>query len=187
MTTINVGCGSDTWGDIRIDYSRKPKEYYLHGAKSSANLIADAQYLPFRNKCFSELKASHVLEHVKNWKKALAEWCRVSNKVNIIFPTNSNSAIITLKCFFENCDLSQVKHLLPNNLKTLLKLREQCSEHLWQFDVKKIIGILLSYGFVHVDVKRIDMPLLQLRIPLFKLWFKTKRLKIPHSWSIEAW
>jgi len=40
--TINIGCGSDTWGNIRVDYTRKPKEYYLTG-ESSANLIAGAQ------------------------------------------------------------------------------------------------------------------------------------------------
>jgi hypothetical protein len=187
MTTINIGCGSDTWGDIRVDYTRKPKKYYLQGEESSANLIADAQYLPFINKCFSELKASHVLEHIKDWKKALAEWCRVSNKVSIIFPTNSNSAVITLKCFFQNWDLSRIKHLLPNNLKTLVKLREQCTEHLWQFDVNRITSILLSHGFVHVNVRRIDMPLLQFRLPFSKLWFRTTKLTIPHSWCVEAW
>jgi len=53
-----------------LDYAKKPKEYYLTG-ESSANLIADAQRLPFIDKCFSELRAFHVLEHIRNWKKAL--------------------------------------------------------------------------------------------------------------------
>jgi len=34
---LNIGCGSDTWGDIRIDIDPKA---------SAVNLIADAHYLP---------------------------------------------------------------------------------------------------------------------------------------------
>lgn len=187
MTTINIGCGSNTWGDIRVDYKRKPREYYLLGEESTANLIADAQHLPFMDKCFAELKASHVLEHVENWRKALIEWCRVSNKVNITFPTNSNSAIITLKCFFENWDLSRISNLLPNNVNTLMKLREQITEHLWQLDVNSVASVLLSNGFVHINAKRIDAPFLQVKLPFLKSWFRTEKLTIPHSWRVEAW
>ena len=100
MTTINVGCGSDSWGDVKLDCARAPKEYYLTNNQSSANIIADARHLPFIDKCFSELRAFHVLEHIKDWEKALKEWCRVANKVKIRVPTNSNSAVICMKNFF---------------------------------------------------------------------------------------
>jgi len=187
MTTINIGCGSDTWGDIRLDYTHRPKEYYLANNESSANIIADAQHLPFIDKCFSELRAIYVLEHVKNWKKALKEWCRVAKKVKIRFPTNSNIAVIVLKSFFQNVDLYQINHLLPNNLKSLAKLREQCFEHLWQIEPKKILDYLTSYGFAHSSVKKISIPVFRMKVPFLKLDLRTTKLTLAYSWDIEAW
>lgn len=187
MTTINVGCGSDTWGDVRLDYSRKPKQYYLVGHSSSANIIADARHVPFFDKCFSELRAHHVLEHIKDWKKALQEWCRVAEKVEIRFPTNSNIAVITLKCFFQDVDFRRLNRLLPNNFNSFTRLREQSVEHLWQVEPELVVETLRAQGFTHWNLKKINAPFLQMKLPFFKSDLKTIRLTVPHSWNIEAW
>jgi len=185
MMTINIGCGSDTWGNIRLDYAKKPKEYYLTG-ESSVNLIADAQHLPFMNKCFSELRASHVLEHIRNWKKALKEWCRVSVKVRIKVPTNSNSAIIFVKSLLQNINLYQIS-LIPKNFKSMLRLKEQCNEHLWQIEPKGVVKMIKVYGLAHSIVKKINVPILYMKIPILKFGVKTEKFKISHSWNITAW
>lgn len=183
--TINIGCGSDTWGDIRLDYAKKPKEYYLTG-ESSANLIADAQHLPFMDKCFSELRAFHVLEHIRNWKKALKEWCRVSVKVRIKVPTNSNSAIIFMKSLLQNIDLYQINRI-PKNFKSMLRLKEQYNEHLWQIEPKGVVSMIKGYGLAHSVVKKINVPILYMKIPVLKLSVKTEKFNVPHSWDITAW
>jgi len=51
---LNIGCGSDKWGDIRLDIHRT----------LSTNLIVDAQNLPFKPNSFKLAKVSHVLEHL---------------------------------------------------------------------------------------------------------------------------
>lgn len=78
LRTLNVGCGSDTWGDIRLDVERSPPDYFLYYKKSTANIIADTQNLPFRDEVFTELRANQVLEHLPNPIKALKEWRRVA-------------------------------------------------------------------------------------------------------------
>ena len=83
MVTLNVGCGSTDWGDVRLDASR-----VYHGRKTMANIIADASCLPFKDNVFEEVRAHHILEHLKNWQQAIEEWCRVSKKVDIIIPVD---------------------------------------------------------------------------------------------------
>jgi len=187
MTTINIGCGSDGWGDVKLDYTRAPKEYYLVNNKSSANLLADAQHLPFIDKCFSELRAYHVLEHIRDWEAAIKEWCRIAKRVKIRVPTDSNSAVICLKNFFQNVDLGQVNFLLLNNLKSLMKLREQAIEHLWQIDPRKVVDNLISRGFEYYTVRKINMPVFQLKLPFLNIDISSMKLMISHSWDIEAW
>lgn len=183
--TINIGCGSNTWGDVRLDYSKRPKEYYLN-SKPSANLIADAQQLPFVDKCFSELRALHVLEHVRDWKKALKEWCRVSLKVTIRFPTNSNVAVIFIKCLLQDLDLHQV-NLIPHNLKSMLRLKEQSNEHLWQIEPRRIMDEIKFHGFKHCIANKVNVPILQLKVPFLRSSLRTVRFTLPHSWDITAW
>jgi len=72
---LNVGCGADVWGDVRVDTLEGK---WMALGKSSANLLADARYLPFKDKCFDELRIHEVLEHIPDWKKAFFECCRVT-------------------------------------------------------------------------------------------------------------
>lgn len=185
MLTINIGCGSNPWGDIRVDRTRNPKEYYLDG-KPSANFIADAEHLPFVDKCFSELRAFHVLEHVRDWKTALKEWCRVSGKITIRFPTNSNGGVIFIKSFLQNLDLHKIR-LISKNLKSMTRLKEQCNEHLWQIEPRKIMDEIRFYGFAHFIVKKLCLPIVSIKMPFFRSSLRTTKFSVSNSWEIIAW
>lgn len=127
-----------------------------------------------------------MFEHIRNWKKALKEWCRVSVKVRIQVPINSNSPITFIKSLLQNIDLYQIS-LIPKNFSSMLKLKEQCNEHLWQIEPVGIVNMTKVYGLVHFIVKKINVPILYMKIPVLKLSVKTEKFKIPHSWDITAW
>ena len=80
--SLNVGCGSDHFGDLRLD-----RVHHYLGKNTCANLIADACYLPFRNNSFDHIRAFDVIEHTDNWKTAVIELIRVSKgQIEIRFP-----------------------------------------------------------------------------------------------------
>ena len=81
---LNLGCGTDDYGDIRLDI-----DYHTQiGEESKLNIRADAHYLPFKDKTFDECRCWHVLEHVDNPNRVLSEIDRVSNHYSIRFPVD---------------------------------------------------------------------------------------------------
>jgi SAM-dependent methyltransferase len=82
MTTLNLGCANDPWGDVRVDTAFRTQT----GAPSYPNVIADAHNLPFRDGSFEFARCWHVLEHLKNPHQALREIVRVSRHADIRFP-----------------------------------------------------------------------------------------------------
>jgi len=183
--TCNVGCGSDVWGDIRVDFTRQPKDFYLLGEVSSANIIATVTHLPFIDKCFEETRCFQVLEHVPNWRQGLREICRVSKKIDITVPCIShiakNEPIFIVKGVIDyvsqtkSSNASQIKSssLSLRNLDYFRRLPERCREHLWQFDVKTLEKELFNMNFTHVNVETTYHNLL-------------KVLKRKDSWRIIA-
>jgi hypothetical protein len=82
--TLNVGCGPDFWGDVRLDV-----DFYTQtGVKSKLNIRADAHYLPFVDKAFSHVRCWHVLEHIAFPALAVSEIRRVGESGNIRFPVD---------------------------------------------------------------------------------------------------
>lgn len=83
---LNVGCGNNPReiGDVNVDLL-KPEECIL------PNYIqANVYNLPFRDKQFGSAVASHLLEHVDDPKKMLAELSRVADRVFIAVPAPFN-------------------------------------------------------------------------------------------------
>jgi hypothetical protein len=66
MRTLNVGCGSDPWGAVRVDVAFS---FITHHFRPT--VLADASHLPFKDGVFEVVKASHLLEHLRNPFKAL--------------------------------------------------------------------------------------------------------------------
>lgn len=58
MRSSNVGCGSDPWGDVRVDAA-----FEFIAGPYTPNVSADAHFLPFKGNSFDVAKCSHVLEH----------------------------------------------------------------------------------------------------------------------------
>jgi len=179
---LNVGCGTDSWGDIRIDVSR---DTLWAISKSSANLLADARYLPFQDKCFDELRAQEVFEHIPDWKKALHECCRVAKKMVITFPVDSYMPTHYINWFINLITTTQPKRFLkffdPAYLKYVLKLRAKTKEHLWQFDIDTFTSLISEAGFQKIYVNT-------LHYPLFGFHFFNLKTKITKKaiWEIIA-
>lgn len=51
---LNCGCGTQTFGDVRLDIQRT----------NATNIIADAQHLPFRENAFAAVYQRNLLEHL---------------------------------------------------------------------------------------------------------------------------
>lgn len=83
MLSLNVGCGLDSWGDVRVDVAFVFVTWHLR-----PTVLAHACYLPFRDGSFEMVKSSHMLEHLENPVAALDEIIRVSSKkIFLRFPT----------------------------------------------------------------------------------------------------
>lgn len=129
---LNVGCSTDLWGDVRLDIT----SLYLK-SKSSANIYADAQNMPFMDKAFEETKAWNILEHLPNWRCAIKEWCRVtSEKIQIL---------VLIDAGFKKQEL--IAELFSLNFLYIVKLPNRRREHLWQFNSQSIIRELEKKWF----------------------------------------
>lgn len=122
MLTANIGCGDHLWGEIRIDRDRKAR---------AANVLADAQALPFRDQTFHDVHCISVLEHIPNWRQALAEILRVAAyRVIIEVPVNSD---------LRKTEPFRLLLPTPGNLKLFLSTPERARATFWQFDPEKLI------------------------------------------------
>ena len=75
---LNLGCGRTNYGDINADI-------ISHGVENF--MIIDANHkLPFKNKQFSSVVASNIIEHLDNPEFSLKEMKRIANKVYIAYP-----------------------------------------------------------------------------------------------------
>ena len=157
---LNVGCGRDSWGDVNLEINR---DYWLH-KKHSINFFADARFLPFRDKCFGELRIYHVLEHIQDWEQALSECCRVSRMLSVEVPKEP----IILNVWMRGMSIWFRKFS-----KWVLGRKEKecsCGRHLWKFNPQTVVAFLRNHGFRDVKVETIY----------------TKRLRRELSWRIEA-
>lgn len=82
MTTLNLGCGAQTYGDVRVDMYRSP----------STTLLAHVDHrLPFKDDSFDEVYSRCVFEHLRNPFAALAEMKRVCKKQGRIVVITDNA------------------------------------------------------------------------------------------------
>ena len=73
---LDIGCGKNKKEcAIGLDFRKN----------SSADIIADAHQLPFRNESFNHVYSSHLIEHFshREIKNVLTEWIRVLKKKGI--------------------------------------------------------------------------------------------------------
>ncbi|HZY94826.1 MAG TPA: methyltransferase domain-containing protein [Candidatus Bathyarchaeia archaeon] len=92
LTSLNLGCGPDDWGDVRVDVDFATQI----GTPSKLNVRADAHALPFRDKTFGTCRCWHVLEHVKNPIDVLNEIRRVSLSADVRFPVDEGYKMLMM-------------------------------------------------------------------------------------------
>jgi len=81
---LNLGCGEQTYGDVRVD---------LYCGK--ANLLADVEKsLPFKNDVFDEVYSRHFFEHLRNPSIGLGEMVRVLKPGGRLVSITDNAAYI---------------------------------------------------------------------------------------------
>jgi SAM-dependent methyltransferase len=124
--TLNLGCGPDSWGDVRID---------VGSWNNNANLIMDfdREPIPFPDKFFSECLMNHVLEHSRNPQRLLQEAIRVSQVVHAKYPFKYDRVPFVLdglsngrlRLFYH-----QARALLMDRL-TRMGLAESYDTHYW--------------------------------------------------------
>ena len=123
---LNIGCGTDTFGDIRVDIRRVCIEL-PDKPKTAVNVLASTEHLPFRDLIFRETRCWHVLEHVNNPKKAIRELKRVTyGTLNIRVP------IWHLYSFLiESIAIIRYPKNILSQLKYILKWKERYGDHKW--------------------------------------------------------
>jgi ubiquinone/menaquinone biosynthesis C-methylase UbiE len=82
--TLNLGCGDDEYGDIRLD---------LFPTKG-ANVVGDSQLLPFKGSVFSEVYERNVFEHLPNPAQHLIEVRRVLRPSGVLTLITDNAACL---------------------------------------------------------------------------------------------
>jgi len=126
---LNVGCGEDFWGDVRLDIRKT----------GASNIIAAAEHLPFKDDSFEATRAYQLLEHLENWREAIKEICRVTrDKLDITVPINSDLA---------KTDWILLFFPVPKNIKALRELPKRRKEHIWQFKKGDIDDAISREGF----------------------------------------
>jgi ubiquinone/menaquinone biosynthesis C-methylase UbiE len=70
------------WGDVNVDIAAHPEQACF----PTTVCFGDAHKLPFPDKAFGAVIASHVIEHVKDPVTALNELDRVADEVFVITP-----------------------------------------------------------------------------------------------------
>jgi hypothetical protein len=126
---LNVGCGADMWGDVRLDQGRY-SETCGYRRRTTSNIIASAELLPFRDGIFREARAFHVLEHVPNPQQALDEILRVSHRANVRVPiANAYSMFIEFLRF--NFCLVVASKEVPTIFSEITRWPKRYSDHKW--------------------------------------------------------
>jgi SAM-dependent methyltransferase len=90
---LDVGCGIRPKGDVNIDFFRgglnpqigdQIQGEFMSPQKIKNFIIADAEWLPFRDDSFDVVFSSHTIEHVQNPLLMLREMCRVAKRKVIV-------------------------------------------------------------------------------------------------------
>ncbi|HLN45172.1 MAG TPA: class I SAM-dependent methyltransferase [Candidatus Sulfotelmatobacter sp.] len=171
MHSLNIGCGPDTWGDVRIDTA-----YKFVKMQCKPTILADAHYLPFIKGSFDVVKASHVLEHLKNPFKALNEMVRVAAKEIILyFPTEWD----ILPFFF-------TPHFSTSKLAYWTRKRHL---HLWIINPAIVTRYLKNRGWTSIYHKNYPYSLFFIleggrKGKYFR--FLTSRIRIPIEYEVRS-
>jgi len=77
--TLDVGCGASPRGTVNVDRLIPNSDRHIIDVSSIPNLVvADAHYLPFKNKAFEKTFCFHMMEHIQNNIQVHNEFKRIT-------------------------------------------------------------------------------------------------------------
>ena len=143
---LDMGCGENKRpGFISIDMRRT----------SSVDVIANARFLPFRDKSFDYVYSSHLIEHFghREVRKVITEWVRVGGTIEIkCLYLRARSLLFFLNPLWQNVNDYHKCGFSYGLLKDLLKSAGIK-------DVKRVIKVAKGIPFLldclHVKVSNI--------------------------------
>ena len=112
---LDVGSGLNSMGDVNIDIDLS--------RRIGVFILADAQFLPFKDNCFDMVRATHVIEHLENPLRFINDAYRITNEQLLIICPHKYA----LKAKFEG--------------------------HLWSFNVKWFEKALQSLGIMSYRIR----------------------------------
>lgn len=132
---FNAGCGTDTFGDVRLDLVRyKTRFPDKCKVKVTLNVMGSLEHLPFRDNVFGETRCWHVLEHLENPHKGFLELKRVTNgTVHIIVPTWELYWLLSQTIIFLRNLLLHFNHPRArlHELLRILYWKQNLADHKW--------------------------------------------------------
>jgi hypothetical protein len=175
MLTLNLGCGSDTWGDCRVDSC-----YNFLDNKNKPTLLADAQHLPFKDASFRSIKSNHLLEHLSNPFEALKEMNRVATEeLKLAFPVETDVWPFILSRILPFPHLKECYLACETRRKKL---------HIWIINPKIVLRYLEASGWIGTLSKGYICIFTEIESGRKSKIFKPLSLKarIPMEYVIEA-
>ncbi|NVM01839.1 MAG: class I SAM-dependent methyltransferase [Candidatus Helarchaeota archaeon] len=144
--------------DISTPYIKKAREFSKNenlDRKKMEFLIADAENLPFIDKCFNVILCSEVLEHLQSPQNCLREIVRILiNDLIVSVPTIASSIITRVHLGdpnrFLDPELQVGGHLREYKIFDILHLLKK-----QKFKIKKTIGIFVFSTFIFTIFKKI--------------------------------
>lgn len=150
LDTLDIGSGDHPNGTVNLDllieedlpFKKGSKHYPARRLLAIPNFVkADAQCLPFKNKCFSKTFCYHVLEHIDREDRALAEMDRVTDgTVEIRVPYARFEDVINTLFFWKHLKAWRRKYHLRRYTK--MSLDRSLKKYFRQEQ------ITLSYGYI---------------------------------------
>ena len=118
---VNIGAGPHRLFGAQV-IAREPEvlvnvDIALDGMPNLIQLDIERELLPFADKQFGCVFASHILEHLDNWQFALEEACRVADYVVVVLPHPSSFGgwlSPEHKQHFSIDDINEILELYPN-------------------------------------------------------------------------
>jgi hypothetical protein len=171
--------------DINAHIQRRNRE----NSPQANFIVADAQYLPFRDNSFCFAKAEHLLEHVPFPLRVVEEMARTANNVLLVYPNLSNELLLSkLSKIYRTCIIGKIHISYPSLKGILLSLKKYGFDVKAKYTTSKDDGnklgdfLYLPLKFILIDLLSVDASMDEKRGELIghkqidnsKLWYIRK-------------
>jgi len=150
-TFLDVGCGTGEYLFEALKFCDEPigldvSSTYLERIKaknSELSLIqADAQTLPFKDKCIDYILCSETIEHLKNPENAIQEISRVARRGFLISTPNYGILRVVMAKISQSFVLKLDESVGHVNILPLFRLREKILESKCKIKLEKTLHII---------------------------------------------